>query len=136
MKRIAGFFILMLALSIQCFSQIRKDEDSTALGVCWSSDLDTTARYLVYYRYYQQGPDSTWYYLGITKLKEYYIPKGILKGKLAVGVRSVWNSDTSQMHASLDSTACATGNVCGDVCTQGAWYVDWHIKKPKNINAK
>jgi hypothetical protein len=128
--------LLLSALSVQCFSQVRKDADSTALGMCWSSNLDTSARYLVYYRYYQQGPDTNWNYVGITKSKEFYVPKGSLKGKLAFGVRSVWNNDTSDIHSSMDSTACLSEGTCDSCRTQGSWYANWHIKKAKGIGKK
>jgi hypothetical protein len=131
----SAMLLSIMFSSIQCFAQVKQEQDSTYLGLCWSSNLDTTARYLLYYKPYQ-SLDTNWYYIGSTKSKDYYVPKGNIKGKLIFGVKSVWYNDTSEMHMSLDTTACASGNVCGDSCTQGGWYANWHVQKPKKINIK
>jgi hypothetical protein len=134
MKNILLGLILAL-LCVSCFAQSKKIEDSTAVGLCWSSQLDSNGKYLVYYRKYNEA-DTTWTFLGMTTTKEYWVSKNDLKGDIVFGVKSIWYNDTSLMHSSLDNTACSEGNVCGDSCGQGSWYMNWHIKKAKNIKTK
>ena len=135
------FAIVLLCImfsSIQCFSQVRDVHDSTYLGLCWTTNLDTSARYILYYKAYQTS-DTNWYFIAKTTTKDCYIEKGNLKGKLIFGVKSIWHNDTSEMHMSIDTTAClptGPGSQCGEGCTNGGWYIDWHIQKPKKISVK
>lgn len=125
--------LLLFAFSLS-FSQTKKDEDATTLTLCWNSSLDTAAEYLVYYNKYTT--DTTWRLLGSTKQKSFDIAKQSFKGNIAFGVRTVYYSDTSALHTSLETTACVSGNNCDTTCTSGAWYVSWHIRKPDRIKVK
>lgn len=129
------FFVLLMLCSLG-FSQERKDEDRASITLCWASDLDTSARYMVYFNRYGT-PDTAWRLIGITSTKEFNIAKETFKGDIAFGVRVVYYGDTSVIHKSLDATACANPSVdCDQNCTNGPWYMSWRIKPPWGIQYK
>jgi hypothetical protein len=127
-------FLIVALLSVACFSQIKKDEDRQQITLCWYSDLDTNASYLIYYNLYRTA-DTTWRLLGTTKNKTFDVNKQAFKGDITFGVRSISYMDTSSIHTSLETTACTAG-VCDTMCTSGAWYLSWHIKKPSRMKLK
>jgi hypothetical protein len=129
-------FLMLLVLGSLCFPQVKKDEDRTAVTLCWNSSLDTSARYLVYFSRYNSG-DTTWRLIGTTKDKSYTVAKETFKGDIAFGVKVVYYQDTSLMHTSLESTACANPSIdCDSTCATGPWYLSWHIRKPDHIQYK
>jgi hypothetical protein len=129
MKLVKSYLLIFL-LCCACISQTRETTDSTSVTVCWSnSTTDTAASYVVYYRNYTG--DTTWKVAGTTKQKEFVLSKPNMKA-IVFGVRTIMYNDTSDMHTSLDSTACTDG-VCEGVCVQGPWYLRWLPKKSKNL---
>ena len=131
--------IIMLVLLMFCglgFSQEQKNEDRAAITLCWVSDLDTSARYMVYFNRYGTA-DTAWRLIGITKEKELDVAKESFKGNIAFGVRVIYFGDTSAIHKSLDDNACANPESdCDSSCTNGPWYLSWHIHAPKGIQYK
>lgn len=133
MRKMFLNFSVILFLCVNCFSQIRKPQDSSLLTVCWTGSPDTfQTSYIVYYKYYQNS-DTSWKFLGNTKLSQFTLNKGSIKGSIILGVRTINYTDTSDMHASTDTTACVTPGCGPDCVANGGWYVDWHTKKPKNM---
>ena len=128
------FALLLLVLFVGLgFSQSKRDEDRQIITLCWNSDLDTAARYMVYFNKYNSA-DTSWTMIGTSKSKSFQISKQSFKGDIAFGVKSVYMGDTSALHKSIEATACASADSCGAACTtQGPWYLSWHIRKPNNI---
>lgn len=129
--------LVILALSlliVPCFSQIKQDEERSSINICWYTDLDTAATYLIYFNRYNT-PDTAWRLIGTTKEKTFLVQKQGFKGDIAFGVRAVYYDDTSAMHTSLDSTACAEfGSQCDTSCATGSWYISWHIGRPSLLS--
>lgn len=128
------FALLLLVLFVGIgFSQSKKDEDRQIITLCWDSDLDTAARYLIYFNKYN-SVDTSWNMIGTSKAKSFQISKQSFKGDIAFGVKSVYMGDTSALHKSIEATACASADSCGAACTtSGPWYLSWHIRKPTSI---
>ena len=125
-------FLTMVLLSNTCFSQVMKNEDRASITLCWNSDFDNTAQYLVYFSRYK-STDTTWRLMGTTSTKTFEIAKETFKGDIAFGVKAIYYNDTSALHTSLEMTACLNGP-CDETCTLGAWYLSWHIGKPNRIS--
>jgi len=131
MKKLIIF--MLLVLPVLCFSQQKKDEERQIITLCWGSDYDSTASYIVYYNRYNTT-DTAWRVIGTTNKTTFSINKQTLKGDVAFGVKAVYYNDTSALHTSLDATACSNpGTDCDENCTTGPWYISWHIKKPVRI---
>lgn len=124
---------LLVLATCMCAAQSKHTTEEPTATVCWEGYTDTSATYVVYFRNFA-GEDTTWNLLGTTKETEYTVTKS---GKKSVvfGVRGVIAGDTSDLHSSLDSTACNVGG-CAAACTNGPWYLFWKIKKPSKIAEK
>lgn len=133
MKKCLAALLLSL-LVIPLFSQEKKEEDRTSINLCWYTSLDTSTTYLIYFNRYNSS-DTAWRLIGSTKEKTFQVEKQGFKGDIAFGVRAVYYDDTSAMHKSVDEDACPSfGNECDTNCTQGPWYISWHIKRPSFIS--
>jgi hypothetical protein len=130
MKKI---LLLLLCICCACVSQTRKPTDSMTATLCWTGYPDTAASYLLSWRNFD-GPDTAWKIIGITKFTEYTMQKGAMK-RVIFGARTILRGDTSDIHTSLDSTACLDG-ACTEACTQGGWYLDWKLKRPSKIKMR
>lgn len=133
MKKHPIFLLAVLVLCSAVFSQEQKVENRSSVTLCWVSDLDTSARYIVYFNRHKSA-DTSWYALGTTKEKSFTVLKQSFKGDIAFGVKSVYSGDTSAMHKSIDTDACTNPNTtCDPNCTNGGWYINWHIGKAKGL---
>lgn len=133
MKKHPILALVMLILCSAAFSQEQKAEKRASITLCWESDLDTSARYIVFFNRYQTT-DTSWYALGTTKEKNFTVVKQSFKGDIAFGIKSIYMGDTSEMHKSIDTDACANpSSNCDASCTNGGWYLNWHINKPRSL---
>jgi hypothetical protein len=117
------------------FSQQVKPEERATITLCWHTTLDTSARYLIYFNRYLSA-DTVWRLIGTTKNTTFDVAKETFKGDIAFGVKTVYFNDTSALHTSLEPSACVSSinNSCDTTCTQGPWYISWHIMKPDRIS--
>jgi hypothetical protein len=125
------FLLSTLVIVFACFSQQKIITDSSITTLCWAGSTDTASVYLVYYRNYTG--DTTWNFMGSTKLTEYSCTK-TNKKNVVFGIKTVVYDDTSNMHSSLDALACISGTCTS--CASGAWYLNWKIKAPTKLMKK
>lgn len=138
-KLLMSCFALLL-LAVCCVGQQKIVTNLQSATICWEGNKDTESLFLLYYRDYlppessTEAPDTTWHLLGITKEMQFTFNKDA-KRIIALGVRTVLYGDTSELHSSLENTACLSG-AC-DVCSQyGAWYLMWKNEKPYGIRIR
>jgi hypothetical protein len=128
-------FLFLSIIICGSMAQSRHLTDSATVTICWTGTADTSAKYLVYYRTYGDAVDTLWRAIGTTKVTQLTFSK-TNKKMVAFGVRTIIGNDTSEMHSSLDSTACATAGPCDACATLGSWYLIWKIKRPIKMNEK
>jgi hypothetical protein len=131
MKKILIFFLLSTGM-VMAQTPNKHTTAATKMTLVWCSDVDTSAKYLVYFREIS-GTDTTWKLIGYTKQKLSVIIRGTKKNT-AFGIRTIYGSDTSDMASSLDTTACNSLGASCDSCSQIApWYMNWGANMIKRL---
>jgi hypothetical protein len=129
--KISMFIALLFCL---CISQTKITKESVSTTLCWVSDPAPDVKYIIVQRGYPT--DTGWALAGITDATEFKLLKGS-QPDIVIGVRVICGGDTSEIHSSLDSTACSVNGQCGDECTaNGPWYLHWKIGKPQRISIR
>ena len=124
-------FFSVLILFCLCSSQHQIVTESSQVTVCWDMP-DTGGSYSVFWRNYS-GVDTTWKALGVVDTNFIIVDKGTKK-EVIFGVRWLIDGDESDMHTSLDTTACFIADSCMAACDSTySWYLDWNIAKPTAI---
>jgi hypothetical protein len=128
-------FLYLIVLAGVCMAQTKHVTDSATVNLCWTPNPDTSAVYFVYYRNYTG--DTTWWNIGSTKMANFSVIKATKK-VVVFGVRTYLPAaaDTSDLHTSLDSTACNASTSCSSCSLQGPWYLQWKVKKPTSLTDK
>jgi hypothetical protein len=127
-----GLCVLLAVFA--CFGQTRITTDSVTITLCWDAYPDAGATYLVYYKNYGVT-DTNWYFITNSTTPQCNVTKNSKKNVI-FGVKTVLIDDTSDIHSSLDPAACLSGT-CAVTCTsQGPWYLQWKLRKTRNITVK
>jgi hypothetical protein len=126
---------IVTAMIVGCAAQTRVDKRETVSTVCWEqNDSVAGLKYVLFYKQYQTT-DTTWKFLSTADKALCTVTRPGF-GKYVLGVASIFRDDTSEIHSSLDSTACLSG-ACGGECTElGAWYINWRITGPKFLRVE
>jgi hypothetical protein len=129
--------LLLLLITFSCTAQTKVKREQVETDVCWSTPeyAPDGIRYVLLYRKYQVN-DSVWKFLADADKNIATIRRPFF-GKAELGVASVYNGDTSEIHSSLDSTACLESNRCNEPCLlSGPWFIYWSVSGPKFIRVK
>lgn len=122
--------LLLMVIVLACDSQHVKSTYDDSVAICWSVDSGCTS--IVYQKAYDSDGAveiGEWKTLGATTDTFLRVYRNGLQSVI-FGVRSFYQGDTSEMHTTLDSTACITDsdNQCLE---QGWWVLKWSVLKPK-----
>ena len=127
--------VLFALIFSTCIESAEEGEiliDSSNITLCWNADsMDGISTYVIYQRIHSNENNLDWNEIGITNETKFNINRpGYEKYDFAVS--RVIDSDTSEIHTSLDSTACRFG--CGKDCEiRGPWFVRFVKKTPFNL---
>jgi hypothetical protein len=122
--------LLIVLLASLCSAQYQAQSKRSVIDLCWYGNSDTSCVYILYYRPFY-GSDTTWRLLTTTKNQSISLSRNGLNKYVVFGVRAAVRGDTSDMHSSLDSTACQVeGATCDSCPQQGGWYVNFRTLPP------
>lgn len=123
-------FISILLLTCLCFPQTKKTFTKDTVTLCWSElSNEQNVKYVLYYRKHNT---VNWIKILDTNVVECKVKRPEY-GEIDFGVTYVLNNDTSEIHCSLDSTACLDAECSNDCSVSGGWYVKFSLDKPSGI---
>lgn len=122
--------IFLLLLSVSVYSQEIREFSKSEVTLCW--DYEDSAQFIVYFK---DHGSNNWRKIAVTneRFATIQIPG---TGSYDYGVAAVTGAYTSEIHSSLDTTACID-TLCGEDCTDNKpWFLKFFIAEPKYLRVK